>query len=217
MRFVLYPSRTLLARTPEETSLDKPSVPTYNLSARGTATMEGTLYLVPVGRVEDAILNPLARGVEGAFGTLSEVAPNLPHPSYAYSLKRDQYLAPSILEQLTQVDLQNAFRILGVVDLDLYVQQLNFVFGQASLGGLAALIALPRLRQEFYGQQPDEALFQERAIKEAIHELGHTLGLAHCSRSKCVMSFSNSLLDVDGKSRSFCPTCLRNLPRTSML
>jgi archaemetzincin len=179
--------------------------------------MEGTLYLVPVGRVEDAILNPLARGVEGAFGTLSEVAPNLPHPSYAYSLKRDQYLAPSILEQLTQVDLQNAFRILGVVDLDLYVQQLNFVFGQASLGGLAALIALPRLRQEFYGQQPDEALFQERAIKEAIHELGHTLGLAHCSRSKCVMSFSNSLLDVDGKSRSFCPTCLRNLPRTSML
>jgi archaemetzincin len=212
----LYPWRTLLARTQEEVALDKPSVPTYNLIPMGTATMEGTLYLVPVGRVEDAILNPVSCGVEEAFGTPAEVAPALPHPSYAYDLERDQYLADCILKQLTQVDLQNAFRILGVVDLDLYVPQLNFVFGQASLGRRAALIALPRLRQEFYGQQPEEALFEERAIKEAIHELGHTLGLAHCSRSECVMCFSNSLLDVDGKSRSFCPTCLRYLPRTLM-
>jgi hypothetical protein len=101
--------------------------------------MEGTLYLVPVGRVEDAIVNHLCRGLEAAFGTPSVVAPALPQPSYAYSLKRDQYLATSILEQLTHVDLQNAFRILGVVDSDLYVPQLNFVFGQARLGGRAAL------------------------------------------------------------------------------
>ena len=57
-----------------------------------------------------------------------------------------------------------AKRWLGVVDLDLYTPGLNFVFGQARMGGLAALIALPRLRQSFYGLPEDEALFHQRAV-----------------------------------------------------
>jgi archaemetzincin len=97
--------------------------------------VEDTLYLVPVGDVQGAILHPLCAGVEEVLGIPSQVAPALPHPSYAYSMERDQYLSASILEQLAQADQQNTFRVLGVVDLDLYVPQLNFVFGQAATGG----------------------------------------------------------------------------------
>ncbi|MEA2005134.1 MAG: hypothetical protein U9O50_02570 [Acidobacteriota bacterium] len=42
---------------------------------------------------------------------------------------------------------------------------------------------------------------------EAVHELGHTYGLSHCPDAKCVMHFSNSLLDTDKKSASFCTHC----------
>jgi len=130
------------------------------------------------GKVEDAIAGTLCRGLEEAFGTSSEVMPALPDPSYAYSPKRDQYLAASILELLTQVDLPRALRLLGVVDLDLYAPQLNFVFGQAAIGEREALVALPRLRQSFYGMPEDLELFRQRTLKEAIHELGHTFGVA---------------------------------------
>jgi archaemetzincin len=43
----------------------------------------------------------------------------------------------------------------GIVDLHLYAPQLNFVFGQAAIRGSAALVALPRLRQSFYGMPED--------------------------------------------------------------
>lgn len=56
-----------------------------------------------------------------------------------------------------------------------------------------------------------ESLFHLRAVKEAVHELGHTYGLGHCRNPRCVMSFSNSLRDVDRKERDFCPSCRRKL------
>jgi len=79
-------------------------------------------------------------------------------------------------------------------------------------GQYLAVIALPRLRQGFYGLPGDEALFHQRAVKEATHELGHTYGLGRCRNPRCVMCFSNSLRDVDRKERDFCPSCRRKLP-----
>jgi archaemetzincin len=40
-----------------------------------------------------------------------------------------------------------------------------------------------------------------------VHELGHVFGLEHCPDPECVMHFSNSLLDTDRKSTSFCSQC----------
>lgn len=95
-------------------------------------------------------------------------------------------------------------RLLGVVDRDLFVPGLNFIFGLAQKGG-PALIALPRLRPEFWGQPADQKLLLQRAIKEAIHELGHTYRLDHCADPLCVMHFSNTLQETDRKSDRFCP------------
>jgi archaemetzincin len=100
-------------------------------------------------------------------------------------------------------------KVLGIVDLDLYVPELNFVFGEASQR--AAVISLARLRQEFYNLPQDQSLFHKRALTEAVHELGHTYGLGHCGNPLCVMFFSNSLIDTDRKGSKFCPKCGRNL------
>ncbi|MFN8009739.1 MAG: Zn-dependent protease, partial [Terriglobia bacterium] len=51
----------------------------------------------------------------------------------------------------------------------------------------------------------------DRCEKEAVHELGHTFGLVHCSDYSCVMSHSNSVDQIDLKSNRFCPTCLQSL------
>lgn len=169
------------------------------------------IVLVPVGEGEWDVLLPVMAAVEDALGRPCRLGGSQPHPTRAYDRRRDQYLASAILSALREVEEPGAERLLGVADLDLYAPGLNFVFGQASMGGREAVIALPRLRQRFYGLPDDPALFQARVVKEAIHELGHTYGLGHCRDVGCVMSFSNSLWDVDRKSHRFCPACRRKL------
>jgi archaemetzincin len=169
------------------------------------------IALVPIGQVDRAILTTIGWGLREAFGRAYVISAPLSHPDYAYDRRREQYRSDDILAQLRHLSLP-AERWLGVVDVDLYTSGLNFIFGQATMGGPAALIALPRLRQSFYGLPEDGTLYHERAVKEAVHELGHTYGLGHCRNPRCVMSFSNSLRDVDRKERDFCPSCRRKLP-----
>jgi archaemetzincin len=169
------------------------------------------IALVPIGDVDSSLLSRLGEALSEEFSASFFVAEPLPNPAYAFNLRREQYLSTSILRRLGELDLPKADRILGVVDLDLYVPELNFVFGQASMKGKEAIIALPRLRQSFYGLPEDPDLFQQRMVKEAVHELGHTLGLGHCPNNGCVMHFSNSLRDTDIKGKSFCASCRAQL------
>ena len=74
-----------------------------------------------------------------------------------------------------------------------------------------AIVSLYRLRQERYGLPQDKGLFGDRAIKEAVHELGHTYYLSHCGDIKCVMHFSNSLADTDIKEAGLCQKCQQRL------
>jgi archaemetzincin len=170
------------------------------------------IYLIPVGKVKQGLLTYLSNQIEQIFLLSVKIGKVFPYPDYAYNERRGQYKSDLILRKLQKLDIEGAEKILGVVDLDLYTSGLNFVFGLASIGGKAALIALPRLRQKFYGLPEDEKLYHSRASKEAVHELGHTFGLSHCQDAKCVMHFSNSLADTDYKGKEFCEECLDKLP-----
>ena len=108
----------------------------------------------------------------------------------------------------------NTDKTLAITHADLFVPQLNFVFGEAESPGKVAAVSLARLRPEFYGSSADDSLFLARAAKEAIHETGHTFGLAHCSDPSCVMSFSNSIREVDHKRPEFCAQCSAQLAKT---
>ena len=126
---------------------------------------------------------------------------------------RRQYNAREIVGEVAgkHMSQSKSDRILFVVDGDIYVPGLNFVFGLAWLN--MAIISTYRLRQEFYGLEPDRKLFIQRLMKEATHEIGHLLGLGHCSNRRCVMAFSNWIGDTDHKSWRLCPECSRKLRR----
>jgi archaemetzincin len=57
----------------------------------------------------------------------------------------------------------------------------------------------------------DSNLLGNRVVKEAVHEIGHMLGLKHCSQALCVMHFSERLPDTDRKQESFCSECDKKL------
>lgn len=169
------------------------------------------ITLVPIGEVEDAKIKTLAPPLTEILGQEAEVAGTLLQPREGWSRSRRQYLASALLALVPIPARGN--RALGIADADLYAPGLNFVFGLADIEGRRALISLARLRPEFYGSPPDDALFLERAAKEAVHELGHTYGLGHCRDPRCVMYFSNTLHDTDLKGPGFCTACREKLNR----
>ena len=132
-------------------------------------------------------------------------------PTEAWSPGRRQYRAEVLLERLTRFQA-GAERVVGLADLDLFVPDLNFVFGLARPGG-PAVVALARLRQEFWGAPHEQPLLLARTAKEVVHELGHAYGLAHCQEPACVMRFSNTLAETDQKRDQFGPVHRRQLER----
>ncbi|MGM0365936.1 MAG: matrixin family metalloprotease [Actinomycetota bacterium] len=106
-----------------------------------------------------------------------------------------QYNANRILDFMAiKLNLLPQRIYLAVSGRDIYVPSLNFVFGAAFLHPRVSLISTGKLNPAFYstaGQKTNnyENIFNHRIIKEAVHEIGHTLGLGHCSLSGCVMFF----------------------------
>jgi archaemetzincin len=127
--------------------------------------------------------------------------------SFALDPGRRQYHSTAILARLQALSAKGS-RLLGVAASDLYVPVLTFVFGEAQLPGQCAVISAHRLREEFFGLPPNETLLRERLTKAALHELGHTFGLVHCSNWNCVMASTHAVERLDLKSAAFCRDCL---------
>jgi archaemetzincin len=165
------------------------------------------LALLPIGPVDEGALQAVEAAVRGSLGLEVRKMAAIPLPEYTLDARRGQVESTALMSSVRKLLPPEAERILAVTEADLFIPMLSYVFGQAQLGGQAALISLARLRQEFYELPPNPMLLAARAIKEALHELGHTCGLVHCEDAACTMSLSTSIRQVDAKSGGFCPSC----------
>ena len=163
------------------------------------------VYLVAIGNVQKRLLLASAKNVKEVFGFEVRISDVQVYYQSTYNPIRKQYSASKILERLKTAELPSMLKLVGITDVDIYEENLNFVFGIGQLGGKYALVSTYRLMDK------DERVFFERVFKEINHELGHTFGLTHCSTPGCVMNFSNSVFEVDQKSRYFCSKCKSKL------
>jgi len=169
------------------------------------------IELQPVGEVEDDILGQLKDRLHRSFGCPVQINQPVPVPEEAFTSGRKQYLSDVFLQVLKSDKEAVAYR-LAVTEVNLYTRGLNFVFGQADVEGRVSIISLYLLRPENSGPGDERSILYDRAEKEAVHELGHNLGMGHCTDPSCVMHFSNSLIDTDVKKPYFCSRCRPKLP-----
>jgi archaemetzincin len=169
----------------------------------------GNLRLVPIFCGSKAeLLSPLAGRIENVFGLRVEQHPPGFDPELAYDASRGQYNSRVLLDLLRRDLGDGSGRVLGVTAVDLFIPVLTFVFGEAQLDGPAAVVSMHRLDPAQYGLPDDRRLMFERLCKEAIHELGHTYRLLHCSEDGCVMTSSMFVDSIDVKQARFCSRCL---------
>jgi archaemetzincin len=169
------------------------------------------IYIEPIGLIEKELLDFLSAKIEMVYDCTCMVAMPLRISGSSHNLMRGQYNAKVLMVEIVKNISFDEERLLCVVDVDLFVPGLNFVFGLAI--GNTTIISLVRLRPEYYGERKNEYLFKERALKEAVHELGHTFGLHHCPDIRCIMHFSNHVENTDIKGPGFCKVCSNKIEK----
>src|SRR6266550_1952058 len=122
--------------------------------------MGSMIALAPVGDVPMAEVEALVPVLSEAFGAEVVLAPAVSLPPTAYDARRRQHRSTVILDALARARRPQWERLLGVTDVDLFVPDLNFVFGEADSSRGVAVFSTIRLHS------PDAALFRRRAATE---------------------------------------------------
>jgi|Deesub1362A_J573_1020465.scaffolds.fasta_scaffold00010_85 archaemetzincin len=167
------------------------------------------LYILPLGRLTEALLQALKEALEKVYPKPVTVLQAQALPLYAYDRAQGQCRSGPILQRLARLRLDGL--VLAVMDGDLYTPGMHFIFGEADPEEGVAVVALARLKEEFHGAEANWPLLLQRAQKEAVHEVGHLFGLSHCPDKACVMYFSSTLKDTDRKEPWPCPRCAERL------
>lgn len=166
-----------------------------------------TIYIQPLGNLNARfvrILKEMREYAQVYFCTKAILNGPLPIPQESFNSRRQQFDADKILQSLIQRRPSDALAYVGVMEWDLYVKDINFVFGLASLDERVGVYSMAR-----YGD--DYRMRLKRVLKVMTHEIGHILSMRHCIFYKCTMCGSNSLAESDRRPIHLCPVCLKKL------
>lgn len=132
-----------------------------------------------------------------------------------------QYNASSIMRCLERRKPADAHALMAFTMHDLYVPGYNFLFGRASTSGVGVFSFFRQdpasVASEFWNgtnerQEGDEGVLLRHASMVLCHEIGHILGLRHCTFFSCLMQGANSMEEAEGRGGCrLCPCCLRKL------
>lgn len=173
------------------------------------------LEIVPAGGVSMETVSALRRALDRRLGTRSSVGTPLPlYPEWRdgdTGRVRSGALLDALLARPAEGE-EDAW-VLAVADEELCAPEHPRVFGEAAVGGGRAVVGLGALE----GEKPDVSTdFLSRAVKAAVHEIGHAAGLEHCADPGCVMYPSRDIADTDRKGEGFCARCRAAFPRTTL-
>lgn len=190
---------------------DEPLPPEPEAVGEVTRSPGAPIVLVPIGTVDETVLELLRAPIEDVYGRRTEVAECLPMPKYAYNPTREQYHSSAILKRVESALQTEWDSAVGVTEADLFVPEVPFIFGEADRSTRSALISLRRLRPESNGFETRRDHLHRRFISEVIHQVGMLRGLAHCPNNRCVMFAAEAVAEIDKRGSALCANCRKRL------
>ena len=185
------------------------------------------IALQPLGNYDTNQLTTVSKEIADFFNTRVLILQPTAAPRSFYSLSNDyftsnnKYSADSLIQFLSKFINDTIVKIVGVTHANIYTlykhkTQVNkkqsilyepkSIFGLGYIGGNTSIVSDYRI------QSNDKDLFDNRLKKVILHELGHNLGLPHCSVDSCLMSETNGDIGKLNKSGGdYCKKCRRKL------
>jgi archaemetzincin len=162
------------------------------------------ILLVPLGKVLMDVLEEIAVALRKTYKLHVRIGRSEEPDTSTYLDDRRQFDADRLLTVLGLRKREQLVAVLGVVDADMFIGEKSFVFGAHITARGAAVVALARLREEYYKKPAKREQFLRRAVTEAISQVGWAAGLPPCPQKKCAVSASPSLWRLDEKGQTLC-------------
>lgn len=194
----------------------------FGLSSIGIITVYSVLFycfmplqigLQPLGEVRYEYLSLVEKELEAFYKANVIILKPQELPIDAYDSKRKRYNANKILSYLWPQKLLQFHKIMGVTEVDILSYRWQMkpigVLGLANIYGRASVISTYRC-----GKKASKKRKRDRFAKNALHEMGHNLGLPHCeSKSRtCFMNDSKGTIKtIDRERRHLCTDCQRKI------
>ena len=130
-------------------------------------------------------------------------------PATAYYAPRNRYKADILLSHQKNIIPKNIDALVGLTDKDISTANGKIadwgVFGLGMCPGNVCIISSYRLKRASNTKNQ----LEERLIKVVLHEVGHNLGLPHCtSNIKCLMTDAGGTINqVDKEKKWLCESC----------
>jgi archaemetzincin len=166
------------------------------------------VYIQPLGDVNKEYMDYLKTSVNEFYGYECVIKPKVALTSDILAGSKTRYEASKILNKFNSN--QNT---LIITEKDIaYRKSKEFpewgIFGLGLRPGKTCVISTFRLKKNVSTQK-----MLERLNKVALHEIGHNLGLEHCTNDKnCMMtSASGTVKQVDREKIWFCKKCWKKI------
>lgn len=176
---------------------------------------EISIQVIALGPVDDRLLPIVAANVFAVFDLAAQVGRACEVPQGAYDPHRDQYEVAALLKSIENRRTVAANRqavaeskTIAITAVDIFVPIFSYVYGEARQGASTAVVSIHRLADK----PASAADIYLRAVKVALHELGHLFDMPHCEDDLCLMHYADTLAAIDRQHLQFCRYCRAELP-----
>jgi len=178
------------------------------------------IYLVNLNNVDRSFIEEVSNSIKSYLNVETEIINDGLDIIDAYNSNRSQFNADKILDNLKEIKHSENERVIAIIPNDSYSEGLNFIFSSPDLKNGNIIISVYRLRfssgKIIYFLDWDDPLLLDRTLKTLYRSLGFTMGFGNSKDRKCIMAFSNSLIELDNKGMNFCDKT-KYLQRLGML